>query len=351
MNLRSTAFVLAGLLASCQSQQIQKKSHENYAQADMTLLQYAVNHATRADVYARVENGETKLLLPETELSQLKEILSRTAISPFTGGSRLVHWQKADIGIKLYGPAGELIFDLNPNTLGIQGKGRHLLSISAADMDKLRSLPTCSAAREYQDTENAYSRHCHHRQEDSGKLLDIIQRTTQAQVLLRNIAEDDEMTLPLEAEEYQQLLTILSSARPLPCMERAAWDTPEFHSQAGSRLPINSELQLLDEQDTVLYTIPLDCPYFAKETEADSFRQHEHNAETIALPDAQHAAFLALPFREKLQAAKAEMLDEYTRNPPPAFLTLHSPINYATGSEGRFPRHRGAGIESHRVGR
>lgn len=310
MNLRSTAFILAGLLAGCQSQQIQKEAHENYAQADMTLLQYAVNHATKADVYARVEKGEDKRPMPETELSQLKEILSRTAISPFVGDSKLVHWKKADIGIKLYGPAGELIFDINPNTLGIQGKGEHLLSIPADDMEQLRALPSCKAASDYQDAENAYSRHYYHRQEDSGKLLDILQRTTQAQVLLRNNDEDDEETLALEAEEYQQLLSILSSARPLPCMDRVAWDKPESHSQTGPRLPIGSELQLLNEQDTILYTIPLDCPYFARESEADTFRQHEHNAETIALPDVQHAAFLALPFREKLQAVKAEMLDE-----------------------------------------
>lgn len=320
MKRHLTHLLLASLLAGCQSQQVQEASFATHAGANLRLLQYAAICTTRAEVYTRVENplpGKKKKpgysQLPEDELNQLKNLLKRAEVAPYAGKVPMNHWQQADFGIKLHGRSGELIFDLNEHTLrsqsDCQAHGSSLLCLSDDDMGKLMALPQYQAAREYKAREDEYARHCHRRLQAADELKRHLENTAEARLVLVNPEEDDEEDYTLEDEELEQLRQILSHAQPLPAMERHAWDTPEARCAPATPQQVYCSLQLLDDDDSVIATIPLDHQHFARTSELESYRMHEKHGEQIALPDDQHSAFMELSFWKELHALKSEMTE------------------------------------------
>ncbi len=320
MNRHLTSLLLASLLTGCQSQQVQEVSFATHAGANQRLLQYAAICTTRAEVYTRVENplpGKKKKTgysqLPEEELNQLKSLLKRAKVAPYAGKVPMKHWQQADFGIKLHGQSGELIFDINEHTLcslsDCQAHGSSLLCLSDDDMGKLMALPQYQAAREYKAREDEYARHCHQRLQAADALKRHLKDTAEARLVLVNPEEYEEEDYTLEDEELEQLCQILSHAQPLPAMQRLAWDTPEARCAPATPRQVYCSLQLLNDDDSVIATIPLDHQYFARASELESYHMHEKQGEQIALPDDQYTAFMALPFWKELLGLKSEMTE------------------------------------------
>lgn len=320
MKRHLTHLLFASLLAGCQSQQVQEASFATHASSNLRLLQYAAICTTRAEVYTRVENplpGKKKkpgyTRLPEDELNQLKSLLKRADVAPYAGKVPMKHWQQADVGIKLHGRSGELIFDLNEHTLrsqsDCQAHGSSLLCLSDDDMGRLMALPQYQAAREYKAREDEYARHCHRRLQAADELKQHLENTAEARLVLVNKEEGEEDDYTLDDEELEQLHQILSQAQPLPAMARSAWDTPEARCAPATPQLVNCSLQLLDDDGSVIASIPLDHQHFARASELESYRTHEKQGEQIALPDDQHAAFLALPFWKELHELKSEMTE------------------------------------------
>lgn len=300
--------VLAGILLGCQTQRT-SQAYEQYAKAELTLLQYASNHAASASVYTKSKSPlpdapaqEHLHPMPEAELTKLKEIISRASIAPFLGDIPLKQWKNADIGIRLHGIAGELIFDLNEHTLNSfsEGEAGCLICLTSIDKHLLESLPSYESAKILKKQDDAYAEHCANRRNAPERLLENLRATTSMRLSIERADAPAELH-PIGEEESAQIRRILSYAQALPSMNRSAWDSPENHAMPVPPLQVFSYLELLDANERVLCNIPLDYNYIAKESDAESFRLHEKEDEQIALPDEEHTSFHALPFWNKRQ--------------------------------------------------
>lgn len=313
MNPHLAILLLAGMLTGCQTtQQRWESAFAGKAAAELNLLQYSTRCAASAAVYTRLENIDAdqprhvkRHQLPEDEFQQLKDVLSRASTATF-GGTVPESWQQADCGIILYDAGGRHLIDLNKRVLNSCSEGGSLLALPDCDMGVLLALPTLRLAKEHMRNENNYTAHCRLRSTAADKLKQALEKTRTARILLKNGVDNTEDTITLAEEEYQQLRNVLSQAQPLPPMTRTAWESPS-HCISVPPLLVNADLQLLDEQGEVVHTLPLDYTCFARASEAASFREHEHNGEFAALPDALHAAFYALPFWELEQQARIQL--------------------------------------------
>ncbi len=297
--------LLAGLFSNCQTrQQINSSAFSTHASSNLALVHYASRHATQAVVYTRQNSplpGEEKEercqpLTPE-ELKILKDILSRARKAPFSGKVPMNHWTQADAGIRLYSAGGELIFDLNKYSLAsytdCQRDGSSLLCVSDLDIASLYQLPTITAALKYKTTQDSYARICRTRCSAPQKLKESISQATHAVIRHTNATSTPE-TIPLGSQDFARLCALLQHALPLPAMSRHAWEKPAPHSVLIPLPPAASRLEFQNEAGQVVYTIPLDSPYIARESELESFRLSEKNGEQFALPDADFDSFYSL---------------------------------------------------------
>lgn len=317
MKCHFTGLLLACLLTACVTpRQSQEAAFSEHAQSEMQLLQYAARYAARAEVCTKLESIEPgfpkrriSTPLPEEEFQQLKDVLSRTGIAPYTGAESR-NWSQEDLSIRLYDPAGTLLIELNKHVLSSYSNclngSNSLLCLPDNDMGVLKALPTLQQAKEHMTREDRYTAHCRLRSTSAEKLKQALKKARGARIHLENAAEGTSENMELKEEEYSQLSDLLSQAKPLPHMTRTAWDAPSYCMSVPPLL-VNATMEFLDEQDKVIHTLPLDYTCLARESEAESFREHEHNGEFAALPDNQHAAFYALPFWEELLQARIEL--------------------------------------------
>lgn len=317
MKCHFTGLLLACLLTACVTpRQSQEAAFSGHAQTEMQLLQYAARFAASAEVCTKLESIEPgfpkrriSTPLPEEEFQQLKDVLSRAGIAPYTGAEAR-NWSQEDLSIRLYDPAGTLLIELNKHILSSYSNclngSNSLLCLPDNDMGVLMALPTLQQAKKHMTTEDNYTAHCRLRSTSADKLKQALKKARSARILLENAVAETSEIIELKEEEYDQLSNILSQAQPLPHMTRAAWDAPS-HCVSVPPLLVNASLELLDEQSEVIHALPLDYTCLARESEAESFREHEHNGEFAALPDDLHAAFYALPFWEQVLQARIEL--------------------------------------------
>jgi hypothetical protein len=77
---------------------------------------------------------------------------------------------------------------------------------------------------------------------------------------------------------------------------------------------VSTSLQLLDDEEELIDSIPLDYSYFAASSNAAIFTLTENQGEAAALPDEQLKAFNELPFHSKTKEEQAEMTENQLRD-------------------------------------
>ena len=307
------------LLTDCQQTAYTgNPEYREYATSDLELLQMGTRGAASAEIYCRIETaqaGEPEIRrypLSAEELQQVKECLKKTMPAPKTEPEALSRrWKAAGIELRLLTINGRTLCTVSRNTIcsysDAERYGETLLCLPDMEMSVLNALPTLKIAKEYKRAEEEYARHCRLRAEEAGKIRAASEKTTDARVHLESDANEE--YLHLEDEELEQLKAILSTAMELPAMTRKAWDTPETHCMPLPPPAVHKELELLDDEDKVIYSIPLNYNYFAAGSAAEAFTAHECQGEVAALPDEQLQAFQSLPFRSSLQEKEAELLN------------------------------------------
>ncbi len=310
---------VALLLTDCQQATYTgNPEYREFATNDLELLQMGTQCAASAEIYCRIETqqaGEPEIkrypLGPE-ELQQLKDCLKKTMPAPKSGPEALSRrWKAADIELRLLTINGRTLCTVSQNTIcsysDSERYGRTLLCLPDTEMGVLKALPTLKIAREYKNEEERYALHCRHRAERAGEIRAAAAEASEARIELES--DSDKEYVYLEDEELEQLKGILSTAESLPAMTRSAWDTPENHCMPLPPLAVYKELELLDDEDEVICSIPLNYEYFAAKSAAEAFTKHECQGEAAALPDEQLEAFKALPFRTEIQEKEADLVD------------------------------------------
>ena len=315
---------LAILLTGCQ--QVAYTGNPEYrafTMNDLALLQMSTRRATAAEVYSRIalpQPGEEEIRrypLNADELQVLRNCLGKAMPAPNSTPEALnSRWKSEGIEIRLLDFEGRSLCAISQNSLcsysDSERYGRTLLCLPDTEMEVLRALPPVKAAREYKDKEERYTDHCRRRAEAAAKIRSTAARTSTARVELET--RDEKEFIELEEEELQQLKNILTTAEPLPAMTRQAWDSPESHCMPLPPLLVSTSLQLLDDEEEPIDSIPLDYSYFAASSNAGSFTQTENQGEAAALPDEQLKAFNELPFHSRIQEEKAEMTKAQLRD-------------------------------------
>ena len=317
-------FALAMLLAGCQQVAYTgNPEYRKYAMSDLALLQMSTKRATAAEVCSRIalpQPGEEKVKhypLSAEELQVLKDCLSKAIPAPNSTPEALNRrWKSEGIEIRLLGFDGHTLCSISQNSIcsysDSERHGNTLLCLPDVEMGVLRALPPVKAAKEYRDKEERYAYHCRHRAKAAKEIHQKADKACSARVELE--AEDDKEYIELEEEEFQQLKSILATAEPLPAMTREAWDAPENHCMPLPPMLVRTSLQLLDDDEELICSIPLDYSYFAASSNAEIFIQSENQGEAAALPDEQLKAFNELPFHTKVQEEKAEMTEDQLRD-------------------------------------
>ncbi|MBR5879468.1 MAG: hypothetical protein IKY91_07910 [Akkermansia sp.] len=317
-------FALAMLLAGCQQVAYTgNPEYRKYAMSDLALLQMSTKRATAAEVCSRIalpQPGEEKVKhypLSAEELQVLKDCLSKAIPAPNSTPEALNRrWKSEGIEIRLLGFDGHTLCSISQNSIcsysDSERYGKTLLCLPDIEMSVLRALPQIKAAKEYRDTEERYAYHCRHRAKAAEGIRQQAVKACSARVELETT--DDKEYIELEEEEFQQLKSILATAEPLPAMTREAWDTPENHCMPLPPMLVSTSLQLLDDDEELIDSIPLDYSYFAASSNAAIFTQRENQGEAAALPDEQLKAFNELPFHARTQEKKAEMTEDQLRD-------------------------------------
>ncbi len=315
---------LAMLLTDCQQMAYTgNPEYRKYTMDDLALLQMSTRRATTAEVYSRIaqpQHGEETVKrypLSEDDLQVLKDCLSKVIPAPHSTAEALNRrWKSEGIEIRLFGSDGHHLCSISQNSIcsysDSERFGNTLLCLPDADMGVLRALPPIREAKEYKDKEERYAYHCRHRAKAAEEIRHKAAEACMARVELETT--DDKEYIELEEEELQQLKSILATAEPLPAMTRQAWDTPENHCMPLPPLLVSTSLQLLDDEEEPIDSIPLDYSYFAASSNAGSFTQTENQGEAAALPDEQLKAFNELPFHSRIQEEKAEMTEAQLRD-------------------------------------
>ena len=306
------------LLANCQQTTYTgNPEYREYVTSDLELLQMGTRSAATAEIYCRIKTAQAeepeikRYPLSDEELQQLKECLQKTMPAPKSEPQALSRrWKSADIELRLLTINGRTLCTISQNTIcsysDSERHGNTLLCLPDIEMDMLKALPTLKTAREYKKAEEDYARHCRHRAETAGEIRAAAEKAITARVHLES--DSDEEYLHLEDEELEQLKAILSTAAELPAMTRKAWDTPETHCMPLPPLAVYKELELLDDDDKVICSIPLNYEYFAAASATEAFLEHECQGEVATLPDEQLQAFKSLPFRTAIQEQEAGLL-------------------------------------------
>ena len=312
------------LLANCQQAAYTgNPAYRKYTMNDLSLLRMSTRRATAAEICSHIvlpQPGEEKVKhypLSNEELQVLKDCLSKVIPAPNSTPEALNRrWKSEGIEIRLIGFDGHTLCSVSQNTLcsysDAERFGNTLLCLPDIEMGVLQALPTIKAAREYKDTEERYSYHYRRRAKAAEEIRAAAAKTCAARVILET--DDDKEYIELEEEELEQLKNILATAEPLPAMTREAWNAPENHCMPLPPMLVNASLQLLDDDEELISSIPLDYPYFAASSDADIFTKSENQGEVSALPDKQLKAFNELHFRTTLQEKKAEMTENQLRD-------------------------------------
>ena len=312
------------LLACCQQTPYPgTPEYKEYTKSDLALLQLGIRGAASGEVCCRFETAqageeETKRYpLPADELSMLKDYLSKVSPAPHSRPAALRRrWKTASTEIRLLTINGRTLCAISPYTICSYSDslrhGNTLLCLPDAEMEILRALPTVQKARKDTLAERRYVQHYRLRSERAAELRAAAEQAASAEVELK--MDEHKERLTLEKEEFQQLKDILAQAEPLPPMTRAAWNTPENHSMPLPPLVVRKALHLLDAEDKIITSIPLDYSYFAAKSDIDTFTRSEGQGETAALPDESLTAFLQLPVHAKAQDKEAELRDAQLRD-------------------------------------
>ena len=315
----------AALLLTCcqQNQYPGNPEYAEYTKSDLSLLQLGTRGAASGEVCCRFETpqageAETKRYpLTAEELSLLKKYLSKVAPAPYSRPAALSRrWKTASTEIRLLTINGRTLSAISPYTICSYSDslrhGNTLLCLPDAEMELLRALPTVQKAREATLAERRYAQHCRLRAEQAAELRSAAAQAASAVVKLAT--DDHKESLILDEEEFQQLKDILAQAEPLPPMTRAAWDIPENHCMPLPPMVVRKELHLLDAEDRIITSIPLDYSCFAAKSDIASFTGNEGQGETAALPDELLTAFQQLPVRARAQEKEAELRDAQLRD-------------------------------------
>lgn len=312
------------LLACCQQTPYPgNPEYKEYTKSDLALLQLGIRGATSGEVCCRFEMpqaGEEEMQrypLTAEELVLLKNCLSKVTPAPRSTPEALsCRWKTASIEIRLLTINGRTLCAISPNTIcsysDSLSRGNTLLCLPDTEMGVLRALPTVQMAKEAAEAARRYAQHCRLRAKRAAELRTAATQAASAAVVLAT--DDHKESLGLEEEEFQQLKDILAQTMELPPMTRAAWDKPENHCMPLPPLVVRKELHLLDTEDKIITSIPLDYSYFAAKSDIDTFTRSEGQGETAALPDESLTAFLQLPVHAKAQYKEAELRDAQLRD-------------------------------------
>ena len=294
--------------------------YREFATSDLKLLRMGTRSAASAEIHCRIDRGgecETKrYTLTSEELAQLKDILSRTMPAPQATDEALSRrWKAAGLEIRLLTINGRTLCSVSRNTIcsysDSERLGNTLLCLPDADMGMLNTLPSLKEAKAYKKREDEYASHCRQRKETAENLRKAADEATVARVRLET--DSDLQYLELEADELQQLKEILAGVKPLPAMQRAAWDAGEGHLMPLPPLMVRKSLELLNADGRVLTTLPLDYNILAPESTRETFTRSEGKGEAATLPDEQHAVFQSLNFRSRMEEKEREMREAQLR--------------------------------------
>ena len=315
---------LAMLMAACQQVAYTgNPEYRKYTMNDLALLQMSSRRATAAEVCSHIalpQPGEEKVKhypLSAEELQVLKTCLGKAMPAPHSTPEALNRrWKSEGIEIRLLGFDGHTLCTISQNSIcsysDSERFGKTLLCLPDAEMGVLRALTPIKAAKEYKDEEERYAYHCRHRAKAAKEIRNKAARACAARVELET--EDDKEYIELEEEELQKLKSILATAEALPAMTREAWDTPESHCMPLPPMLVSTSLQLLDDEEELIDSIPLDYSYFAASSNAAIFTQTENQGEAAALPDEKLKEFNELPFHAKTKEEKTEMTEDQLRD-------------------------------------
>ena len=292
--------------------------YREFATSDLALLQMGTKCATSAEVYCRIETpqpGEPELKrypLSAEELQLVKKILSRTQPAPESKPEALQRrWKAAGIEIRLQTINGRTLCAVSQNTICSYSDsirhGKTLLCLPVIDMGVLRNFPTLQLVRKHKEAEEEYSTHCRLRDGEAGKIRASATAASAARIHIE--AEGNSEYLHLDDEELQQVKDIFSTLEPLPAMTRTAWDSPECHYMPLPPQAVLKNLELLDQDNEPLCSIPLNYRYFAPKSTASDFTRSEGEGEVACLPDEQLTLFQQLPFHAKALEAEAKLND------------------------------------------